>query len=176
MDSRNRHSNESKEVLHYYLKEIHSIDCYDSVFVFIMNKGIGRNTVFVEGIAPETRGEFERLGFVLKDVFGPWDIIWAYHTIEHEKEPLKVLRSYYDMLNPGGNVFIAMPDPFFINFDNLYAWEHWLLREHHIMWDMDSFCEEAKKIGYAVTYKTRNTIVNVCKDMHIILTKNETNV
>ena len=175
IDLENRHSNESVEVLHFYLSDLglirNNATEFHTVFVSILNKGYEKNKVLVEGVAPKTIEEFQRLGFVIKYVFGPWDIIWAYHTMEHLQYPLESLKEYYEMLNPGGVLFIAMPDPFFINFDNTSAWNHWLLREHHIMWDMDSFCDEAEAIGFKVSLKMRNMKIKVCKDMHIILRK-----
>lgn len=173
IDLRNKHSNESKEVAHYYLRDMglthNKDDKFQIELVYIMNKGLANNNVLIEGDAPETKAEFERLGFVLSGP--PYDIIWAYHTMEHEKDPLEKLALYNRLLKDKGILFVAMPDPFFIEFGDIYKWDHWLLREHHIMWDMDSFCDEAKALGLKIVYKTRNTAVKVCKDMHIILEK-----
>lgn len=176
IDLRNRHNNESKEVLQYYLSDMGLVHKdKDNNFlveeVFILNKGMGNNKVLVCGNAPETIKEFNRLGFVVDQEHSKWDIIWAYHIFEHMHYPLQELADFYNNLKPGGVLFIAMPDPYFINFDNPHSWEHWLLREHHIMWDMDSFCDEAEAVGFKVVYKNRNTTIKVCKDMHIILKK-----
>jgi len=170
-----KHDNEAVEVLHYYLTDLGFIpntsEEFQTVFVPIINMGYGHNKVLVEGNAPKTKEEFKRLGFIVDDLLGPYNIIWAYHTVEHVQRQLELLKEYYNRLVPGGLVFIAMPDPFFINFDNLLGWGHWLLREHYIMWDMDSFCDEAEKIGFSIACKIRNVKIKVCKDMHLILRK-----
>jgi hypothetical protein len=66
-----------------------------------------------------------------------------------------------------------MPDPRFIDWDNVYRWGHWALREHHIIWDMDSFIKEAEKLGFKAVYKNRNDLFEqICtRDYQIILQK-----
>lgn len=146
---------DSTEVLQYYIKKDR-----------IRNNGYKKNSVMSVG-DDKVEKEFDRLGFdtTLKDRY---DLIWAYHSIKHEKNPLQVLRTYYNILNDKGILFIAMPDPYFIDFGSPYQWRHWILRKNHIMWDMDSFCEELETIGFKVLMKERNIKIRPMKDFHVI--------
>jgi SAM-dependent methyltransferase len=179
IDLRGRHENESVEVLRSYVSDvnINHLNYINSGFYricsHIQNKGYMRNKTLLIGDTPKTKEEFSRLGFVTSSSIEgkSYDLIWAYHILEHCHYPLETLQEWYNALDKDGELFIAMPDPYFIEFNDTAAWGHWLLREHYIMWDMDSFCDEAKRIGFKVVYKTRNTFVKVCKDMHIILQK-----
>lgn len=86
------------------------------------------------------------------------DIIWASHVIEHFKDPLITCKKFYDNLNTSGLMFVAMPDPWFIDWANVYNWKHWALREHHILWDMDSFIDEMEAIGFKLKFQKRNAL------------------
>ena len=137
----------------------------------IKNEGYGRNRILICGNnGKKLKEEAERLGFDTKE-HDRYDLIWSYHKIEHVDLPRKCLRQYYDMLEKGGRLFLATPDPFFIEFDNVYLWEHWKLREHHIMWDMDSLIDEIESVGFRVGMAMRNTEVKVNKDMHLVFKK-----
>ena len=46
-----------------------------------------------------------------------------------------------------------------------------MLREHHIMWDMDSLVDEVEKVGFTVCMMMRNTEVSVQRDMHLVFRK-----
>ena len=109
--------------------------------------------------------------FETEETLKTFDVIWANHVFEHFHYPLEVLKKCYNLLNDKGKLFVGMPDPFFIAFENVYNWSHWLLRSHHIMWDMDSFCDEAEKVGFKTIMKHRNTEVNPQMDMHLIFEK-----
>lgn len=85
-----------------------------------------------------------------------YDIIWATHVFEHFKNPLKVANDLFLKLNNNGLLFIAMPDPFFINWSNPYTWAHWHIKEHHILWDMDSFIDALLEIGYELKHNSRH--------------------
>lgn len=159
IDTSYKFENESVEVLQYYLKK-----------GIIKNKGYGKNKFSCLGNAPKTKQEAERLGFETADA-NSFDIIWSYHMLEHERYPLTMLQAYYELLNKDGILFIAMPDPFFIDFSDIYEWGHWLMRENYIMWDMDSFCDEAEGIGFKIEKKIRNTEVKLWKDQHLIFKK-----
>lgn len=102
-----------------------------------------------------------------------FDVIWASHIFEHFQYPLDALDKCRELLEPRGLLFIAMPDPFFITWDSVYNWAHWHIREHHIMWDMDSFADECEKKGFELIYKERNTIgmTETFGDFHILLRK-----
>jgi SAM-dependent methyltransferase len=102
-----------------------------------------------------------------------FDVIWASHVFEHFKDPILALKKCYESMNENGILLVAMPDIFFINWNSVYSWCHWHLREHHIMWDMDSFCDEAIKIGFKIELKKRNTIskIETFGDYHILMRK-----
>ncbi len=101
------------------------------------------------------------------------DVIWASHIFEHFKDPIQVAKNLYGSLNEGGVLFVAMPDPWFIDWRQPHAWQHWHLREHHILWDMDSFIEKLEEIGYKCAMRRRNDGIGfICHgDYHLIFTK-----
>ncbi len=116
-------------------------------------------------------GNIENLEILQKA--GKHDVIWMSHVMEHLKTPLKTLENLYDTLNNNGLLYIAMPDPYFINYYSVYEWGHWALREHHILWDLDSFIKEAQKIGFKCVYRNRNLMTAfICvRDFQVILKK-----
>jgi len=107
--------------------------------------------------------------FETKETDETFDLITASHIFEHFKDPIAALEKCHRLLNPGGRIFIAMPDPFFINWANPYTWGHWHVREHHIMWDLDSFANEMTKAGFRVLFKRHNIDMTfICNgDFHI---------
>ena len=62
------------------------------------------------------------------------------------------------MLSQNGLLYVAMPDTFFIDFENknVLAWD-WNCQEHHILWGMDSFIEFCEEIGLKCLFSERNT-------------------
>jgi SAM-dependent methyltransferase len=94
--------------------------------------------------------------FEKEEFFDKYDVIYSSHVFEHFKDPIEAAQKCYDMLNEGGVLFVAMPDPFFIDWGKPYLWGHWHIKEHHILWDMDSFCEEMEKLGFKTVDKQRN--------------------
>lgn len=114
-------------------------------------------------------GDFESYCFA-KDKF---DIIWASHIFEHFKDPIAAIRKCNTILNKDGKLFIAMPDPYFIDFTDTGKFGHWHLSEHHILWDMDSFCDTLEENGFKVEFKHRNADVGfICNlDYGIIARK-----
>ena len=54
---------------------------------------------------------------------------------------------------------ISMLDPFFINWNCPHEMWHWQCRKVYILWDMESFVEECKKVGFE--------IVNYWRDMDV---------
>ena len=102
-----------------------------------------------------------------------YDVIWASHIFEHFQFPLEALKKCYSLLNPNGILFVAMPDQFFIDWNGVYSWCHWHLREHHIFWDMDSFGDECINVGFRIINKKRNSIttLGVFGDYHILARK-----
>lgn len=113
-------------------------------------------------------GNFENM--ILPETY---DVIWASHVFEHFKDPIAAVKYAHNCLNENGIIFVAMPDPWFIDFSNPYAWGHWHLREHHILWDMDSFAAVLEDQGFEIISKKRNTNLDqVCVlDYQIIARK-----
>jgi hypothetical protein len=70
-------------------------------------------------------------------------------------------------------LFVAMPDPYFIDFSDPYKWGHWHLKEHHMFWDMDSFCAMMERHGFKTVRKHRNVGYDfICiGDYHLIFQK-----
>jgi len=101
-----------------------------------------------------------------------YDVIWASHLVEHLKDPLLFLRRCYTKLNEGGQLFIAMPDTWYIDWSNPHHWLHWVVREHHIMWDMESFIQELLQVGFDIMHSYHNTKNWICHgDFQIIARK-----
>lgn len=137
----------------------------------IENGGYQKNRLLVCGDnGSKIKEEAKRLGFDVGE-HELYNTIWSYHKIEHVKDPIQLLKEYYEKLERGGRLFLATPDPFFIEFENVYNWAHWMLREHHIMWDMDSLVDEVEKVGFTVCMMMRNTEVSVQRDMHLVFRK-----
>jgi len=116
---------------------------------------------------------FIKANFEFFDTNEKFDVIWASHVFEHFKDPLRAVEKCYDLLTDGGLLFIAMPDPFFIDYANLYAWGHWHIYEHHILWDRNCFIEEVERRGFQCVYKVRNSCESfICVgDYHLIFKK-----
>jgi 2-polyprenyl-3-methyl-5-hydroxy-6-metoxy-1,4-benzoquinol methylase len=101
-----------------------------------------------------------------------YDVIWTSHLVEHLREPIKFLERCFAKLNDGGYLFVAMPDPWYINWAKPHDWLHWVLREHHIMWDMESFIQELLKVGFDITHSYHNTKNWICYgDFQVIVRK-----
>lgn len=132
-------------------------------------KAIGYETFALDIISHKFKGhkniacDFEKFGrgfmYPEKALFSgdnQFEVIWASHIFEHFKDPIEAARKCYDLLTYGGALFVAMPDPFFIDFQRPEKWGHWHLEEHHILWDMDSFIEMMEEVGFTCFYKYRN--------------------
>jgi len=113
-------------------------------------------------------GDFEKM-----EISEKFDIIWASHIMEHLYDPLVALQKCFNLLNPDGRIFISMPDVFFIDWDFVYGWMNWHVREHHIFFDMDVFCREAEKVGFEILMKRRNIDfkIHTTGDMQLIFRK-----
>ena len=96
-------------------------------------------------------GNFETI-----EINEKFDIIWASHIFEHFLKPIEAIKKCYDLLNNKGVLFVAMPDPFIIDWTAPYRWGHWCIREHHILWNMEDFCQELEKAGFRIVFKKRN--------------------
>jgi SAM-dependent methyltransferase len=113
-------------------------------------------------------GDFEKVQIDEK-----FDIIFASHIFEHFHYPLVALQKCFDLLNPKGRLFVAQPDTFFIDWNNVYTWLNWHVREHHIFFDKDTFVEEAEKIGFQTLMNKRNVdfLMHVTGDMQLVFRK-----
>ena len=102
------------------------------------------------------------------------DCIWMSHVIEHLRLPITAIKNIRNCLNDDGLVFISMPDPFFIDWNDPKKWGHWALREHHILWDMDSFIEVMEENGFECLQSERYGLKRlfVCvREYHLIFRK-----
>ena len=101
------------------------------------------------------------------------DVIWASHVFEHFKNPIAMARRCFEIMQPGGVMFVAMPDPYLMDLKSPQLWGHWHLKEHHILWDMQSFCEMMEEQGFKTVLKVRNAGYRfICiGDYHLIFQK-----
>ena len=114
--------------------------------------------------------DFENYEFQKK-----YDAIWASHIFEHFKDPIGMVKKCAKILVEGGILFVVMPDPWFVDWaNNPYEWIHWHIKEHHILWDLDSFCAVLEESGFEIIKKHRNTTYEfLCSgDFHIIARRN----
>lgn len=118
---------------------------------------------------PMLKGNFETYDFEDKK----FDVIFASHIFEHFRDPIEAVKKCNRLLNNDGFLFIAMPDPWFIDYANPYLWGHWHVEEHHILWDKDSFCDLSRENGFEILISQRNVTTNfICLlDMHLIFRK-----
>lgn len=102
-----------------------------------------------------------------------FDLVWASHVFEHLRDPIAVVKKCNEVLNDNGYLFIAMPDPYFIDLNQPDRFGHWHLNEHHIIWEMESFCEVLRENGFEIVLKHHNTSTDfICNlDMGIIAKK-----
>jgi SAM-dependent methyltransferase len=122
-------------------------------------KEFGYEELYGNDINPYVNSKYNIIRGNIEDVDIPnVDVIWASHVVEHFKDPIAACKKLYDKLNPAGIFFVAMPDPWFIRWEKVYDWRHWALREHHIMWDMDSFIDEMEKLGFKCKFYKRNAL------------------
>jgi len=135
-------------------------------------KNYGYETTGLD-IAPH-KGSSHRLiqaNFDKDTIDEKFDVIVANHFFEHIQYPIEAISKCYYMLKDGGLLFVSMPDPFQINWSNPNLWAHWLIRQHYIMWDMDSFCGEVEKTGFRTKFKIRNFDVRPLRDYHLLFKK-----
>lgn len=105
---------------------------------------------------------------------GKLGAIWMSHVFEHLHYPKAAAETLYELLDDGGLLFVAMPDPFQIDWGNVYGWGHWHVREHHIIWDMESFIEFMGEAGFKCIFQKRNMAGSnyiASGDYHLIFAK-----
>ena len=98
-------------------------------------------------------GDFEN-----KVVDERFDVIYASHVFEHFKSPAHALKLCKRMLNENGLLYISMPDTFFIDWEtnNGIDWD-WHVKEHYILWNMESWIEFCEDNGFKCIHKERGT-------------------
>ena len=106
----------------------------------------------------QTKHEFINLNPDIDKFPEDISVYWVAHVFEHFRNPLVVASKIYEALEDGGFLYVAMPDPWFIPLGNPHLWAHWHCREHHIMWDMDSFIDALEKIGFNSVMSKRVTL------------------
>lgn len=80
---------------------------------------------------------------------GTYDLVTSYHVIEHLLEPMVMLQRIYDLLRPGGVIFLETP-----NINSLGAkikganWSHITPPEHITYFQPSSLKFALKKIGF----------------------------
>jgi hypothetical protein len=73
-----------------------------------------------------------------------------YSTHVGYQHPFDQLQEVFDTMPRNKEAEFILADPFFINWNNVYEFKHWKLRENVVIWDIDSFCDAAKEIGFKV--------------------------
>ena len=68
-------------------------------------------------------------------------------------------------------LFISAPDPFQVNWEIPTRFASWAVRQHYIMWDMDSLIEEVEMRGFKNVYKKRNLDYRWLQDYHLLFKK-----
>lgn len=148
------------EVIKHYNKDVNTIFEIGAVQDYVLDvcKERGMITAGIDLVNKTSKhnvihGNFEDFKTDLK-----FDVIWASHVFEHFKDPTAQLKKCLSMLTPGGLLYVAMPDTFFIDFDNekQIDWD-WVIQEHHILWNMNDFASFAEDLGFKCIYKERST-------------------
>jgi len=143
----------------------------DAILDFVKLKGW--DTLGIDIFARESKHKMLVGDIEYCDLIPEANVIWASHIFEHFKDPIYVAKKLYKNLEDGGYLFVAMPDPWFVNWQQPHNWLHWVLREHHILWDMDSFIDMMLELGYKLVSAERNGNPEmICSgDYHIIFQK-----
>lgn len=117
------------------------------------------------------RGDFEAYDFG-DDKF---DVIWLTHVFEHFLDPLVALEKLASILNNGGKILMAMPNPAAINWRNPYAWNHWHGKEHYIMWYPEAIIGALECRGFDIGFYTDKPLkgMPVTGDYHLIAELNK---
>lgn len=89
----------------------------------------------------------------------------TWNNCQYPLTRLKVI--YEDVKEP---FTISMLDPYFINWNCPHEMFHWQCRKVYILWDMDQWVEECKKVGFKVVDAWRDMDVNSKTPQHFHVT------
>lgn len=90
--------------------------------------------------------------------------------ITSHKDPIQSLKDEFSKMYSMESIKIIMPDVYFVDWRNPSLWKHWLPRQHHILWDMDSFCDVARMVGFDVIEALRDMDVCSALPQHMTIT------
>lgn len=65
-----------------------------------------------------------------------------------------------DLIEAPKEFTISMLDPFFIDWKQPHEMWHWLCRKVFILWDMDSFADTCREVGFEIVSAVRDMDVN----------------
>ncbi len=72
-------------------------------------------------------------------------------NFSNSKNHIEELKKIFDSIKLGYRMVIRLPDPFFCDWGrDPHEFLYWNPRQHHIIWDMEQLCEEARKIGFVI--------------------------
>jgi SAM-dependent methyltransferase len=146
--------NKFLRIAEHHKKEINSFleigSIHDHILDELPFKGVGLDIVGHDSKHPFIVANFEHYEG------GKYDVIYASHVFEHFEDVSAQLLKCKEMLNKGGWLYIAMPDTFFIDWDDYMKWD-WFIEEHHVLWSMDSFIDFAEERGFKCVFSERST-------------------
>lgn len=89
---------------------------------------------------------------------GAFELVYSAHSLEHHKSPLKTLQKFYELLKPGGTLFIALPNLNSYTLQNL-PMEHlyFSFPPHVNYFSARSFEKTLCRLGFAKVHTTTTT-------------------
>ena len=101
--------------------------------------------------------------------FTKWDHLLERDTTWNNCEkPLEKLVESYEQQDK--SFTISMLDPYFINWNCPHEMFHWQCRKVYILWDMDQWVEECKRVGFQIVNAWRDMDVNSKTPQHFHVT------
>lgn len=101
--------------------------------------------------------------------FTKWEnVIERDTTWNNCENPLGRLK--YEFQSSPKEFTISMLDPYFINWLCPHEMWHWQCRKVYILWDMDSWVEECKKVGFEVLEAKRDMDIDTKTPQHFHVT------
>ncbi len=116
------------------------------------------------------KGDFESYSFPERVKY---DLVWMNHVLPNFKDPAGALRKAYDLLQPNGLLFIAVPDSDMMYTNSQAAFFYWRKHEYYIMWNKQTLTRQLQNIGYEIILTKRNYENRFAyqDDLHIIAQK-----